>query len=47
MLDPIPLSNGRLTDSTSQQYWDDGYLFPIDVLSPREAAEARAELEAL
>ena len=47
MLDSIPLSNGRLATETSQQYWDDGYLFPIDVLTKAEAAEARAELETL
>ena len=47
MLDTIPLTQGRLSSETSQRYWDDGYLFPIDVLSPAEAAEARRELEAI
>jgi ectoine hydroxylase-related dioxygenase (phytanoyl-CoA dioxygenase family) len=45
MPSPIPLTQGRLTAPVAAQYWDDGYLFPIPVLSPSEAAEYRAELE--
>lgn len=47
MLAEIPLSDGRLNKTTVQQYWDDGYLFPVPMLSPDEAARARAELEAI
>ena len=36
-----------LTPAQSQSYWDDGYLYPIPALSPAEAAEWRAKLEAL
>ena len=34
-----------LTDAQTTQYWKDGYLFPLDILSPKETAAARAELE--
>ncbi|MCG6903383.1 MAG: phytanoyl-CoA dioxygenase family protein [Rhodobacter sp.] len=47
MLNPIPLTNGHLSGATARQYWDDGYLFPVPVLDAGEAAEARAELEAI
>ena len=45
MLDTLPLKDGRLSDELNQQYWDDGYLFPIQVIPTDEAAKARAELE--
>ena len=45
MPNPIPLQTGRLGQSTAARYWDDGYLFPIPVLSAAEAAAYRAELE--
>ena len=45
MLDTLPLTQGRLGDDLSQQYWDDGYLFPIQVIPEDEAKAARAELE--
>jgi ectoine hydroxylase-related dioxygenase (phytanoyl-CoA dioxygenase family) len=34
-----------LSDAKIKQYWDDGYLFPVDVMSGAEAANARSELE--
>lgn len=47
MLDTLNLQGGRLGPSLVDQYWDDGYLFPIEVMPPDEAAAARAELEAV
>lgn len=43
----IPLSKGRLTAESAHRYRADGYLHPIDIMPPEEAAELRAELEAL
>lgn len=37
----------HLSAAQQQAYWDQGYLFPFDVLTPEEAAAARAELEAI
>ncbi len=34
-----------LSDDQQAQYWDDGYLFPLDVMSQEEAAKWRAEIE--
>ncbi len=39
------LKTKGLSPAQSEQYWRDGYLFPIDVLSPEEAAEYRRTLE--
>lgn len=39
--------DGQLSDVLIKQYWDDGFVFPIPVLPPGEAAACRAELEAL
>lgn len=36
-----------LPKAQTDQYWQDGFLFPLDVLSRQEAAVLRAELEAL
>ena len=47
MLDTLTLTEGRLNGDLTQQYWDDGYLFPIQVIAPAEAATARAELETI
>jgi len=47
MLDSLPLAQGRLDDTLVDQYWDEGYLFPIQVIPEAEAAAARAELEAI
>ncbi len=43
----ITLENGHLSDSTTAQYWRDGYLCPIPIMSGEEASALRAELEAL
>ncbi len=45
MLTPLPLDSGALPASLIDQYWEDGFLFPIPVMSATEAAEMRAELE--
>ena len=44
---PLPLENGRLTPEQQQQYWEDGYLFPLQVMSATEAQAMRDELEAI
>ena len=44
---PVTLTNGRLDQPAVDQYWRDGYLFPVPVLSPTEAAALRGELEQL
>ncbi|SFL12371.1 phytanoyl-CoA dioxygenase family protein [Shimia haliotis] len=36
-----------LSDSQTAQYWDDGFLFPLDLMSPDEAAQWRAEIETI
>lgn len=36
----------HLTQAQSQQYEQDGYVFPLDVLSPQEVAACRASIEA-
>lgn len=41
----IALENGHLAQKDINRYWEDGYLHPIPVLSPDEAAKARATLE--
>lgn len=43
----IGLIDGRLDADSASQYWDDGFLFPIRVLSAEAAAKARADLEAV
>lgn len=43
----IQLTNGHLSKALTQQYWDDGYLFPLPSLSPDEARTYRAEIEAI
>lgn len=45
MLDTLDLNQGKLGQNLTDQYWEDGYLFPIDVFSEAEAKSARAELE--
>ncbi|MEP4198870.1 MAG: phytanoyl-CoA dioxygenase family protein [Aliishimia sp.] len=37
--------NGQLSKNDVDAYWRDGYLFPVDALSPQVAARYRAELE--
>ena len=41
----LALENGHLSDALVAQYWRDGFLFPLDGLTAKEAAAARAELE--
>lgn len=43
----IPLDSGRLSPEHASQYWDDGFLFPMQVMSETEAQGLRQELEAL
>ena len=35
------------SDRLADQYWDDGFVFPIQVMTAEEAVGLRAELEAL
>ena len=41
----LALDNGRLTPAQTEQYWQDGFLHPIDIFTPDEAAARRTELE--
>ena len=45
MHSPLQPPSARLTPDQCDQYWRDGYLFPVNVLSSTEAAAARSELE--
>lgn len=47
MLQPLDLDNGRLPQDLADRYWQDGFLFPLPVLTAEDAARARAELEEL
>ncbi len=47
MLPSLVLENGQLDPQMQQQYWDDGYLFPLPALSREEALRYRAEMEAI
>lgn len=47
MPDTLPLTQGALSAEQTRRYWDDGYLFPIEVFDATEAATHRAELEAI
>ncbi|MGX9351613.1 phytanoyl-CoA dioxygenase family protein [Shimia sp. W99] len=47
MIPSLPLTNGRLSTAQTAQYWEDGFLFPLPVLTPDEAQTLRTELEAL
>lgn len=42
-----PLTDGRLSKASTAQYWDDGFLFPINVLSAQKAQDYRAQIEAV
>ena len=44
---PLPLTNATLTAAQRQKYWDDGYLFPLQVMPATEAQALRAELETI
>ncbi|MBD3662807.1 phytanoyl-CoA dioxygenase family protein [Sulfitobacter aestuariivivens] len=45
MRDTQPLPDGHLTADQQAAYWDDGFLFPLQVMPPQDAASLRAELE--
>jgi len=47
MADALTLEDGHLSEAQVAQYWQDGFLFPINALSGEEAASYRAELEAI
>ncbi|MEM7471270.1 MAG: hypothetical protein AAF340_07955 [Pseudomonadota bacterium] len=47
MLTSLTLENGAVPDTLSAQYWQDGFLFPLPGMSPAEATNMRAELEAI
>lgn len=47
MLDQIAPAGTALSRSQTEQYWQDGYLFPIRAMPGEEAAALRRELEAL
>ncbi|MBR9653578.1 phytanoyl-CoA dioxygenase family protein [Thalassovita aquimarina] len=47
MPDPIRLENRKLTEAQKEQYWRDGFLFPLQVFPKTEAAALRAELEGI
>ncbi len=38
-------SSKKLNDQQIAQYWRDGFLFPIDLMQPQEAASWRAQIE--
>ena len=41
----VELDAGRLSKSQTEAYWNDGFLFPISVLTDAEVTAARAALE--
>lgn len=47
MTTPSTAPSRKLSPTEQQAYWDQGYLFPFDVIPPIEAAELRTELEAI
>ncbi|MFK7745485.1 MAG: phytanoyl-CoA dioxygenase family protein [Roseobacter sp.] len=47
MPNALPLHNGTLTKAQQAQYWEDGYIFPLQVMPPEDAKNLRAELEDL
>ena len=47
MPNPLPLEAGKLSPALQKQYWEDGYLFPLQVMPAEEATALRAELESL
>lgn len=44
---PLDLLDGRLSAAQVKRYWADGFLHPLPGLRADEAADARAELEAI
>jgi hypothetical protein len=47
MPEQLNSSDGYLTDALKASYWEDGYLYPIPVMSPQEAQDLRTRLEEL
>jgi hypothetical protein len=47
MLASLLLEDGSLPQALAAQYWQDGFLFPLSVMSPDEAMAFRAELEGI
>ncbi|PSL21013.1 phytanoyl-CoA dioxygenase family protein [Shimia abyssi] len=47
MLPSLPLENGHLSQNQKDQYWQDGYLFPLQVMATEEAHALRRELESI
>lgn len=45
MLTTLALSNGQLSQSQQDQYWRDGYLFPLPALDADIARQTRIEFE--
>jgi ectoine hydroxylase-related dioxygenase (phytanoyl-CoA dioxygenase family) len=45
MTSPLTLTDGRLSQDQKAAYWEDGFLFPLQILSEDEAAQMRGELE--
>ncbi|MEP3053047.1 phytanoyl-CoA dioxygenase family protein [Ascidiaceihabitans sp.] len=45
MPQPLPLEDGKLSAAQREQYWADGFLFPLQVMSATEAQALRSELE--
>ncbi|MEP1933765.1 MAG: phytanoyl-CoA dioxygenase family protein, partial [Roseibium sp.] len=44
---PLSLNQGRLSTRHVEDYWHDGYLFPIQVMPKEDAIDLRAELETI
>ena len=47
MPDALSLNKGHLTQEQIDQYWEDGYLFPVRAFDAEETASLRAELEGI
>ncbi len=45
MTKPLSLSNGALSTTQKDDYWQNGFLFPLQIFTPVEAAGFRATLE--
>ncbi|WP_108816525.1 phytanoyl-CoA dioxygenase family protein [Loktanella sp. Alg231-35] len=43
----LKLTDHKLPQALTQQYWDDGYLFPLPSLPARDALAYRAEIETI
>lgn len=45
MLQSLTLDQGRLGNTLTQQYWDDGFLFPLPAMTTEKAQQYRREIE--